>query len=106
MLHKARRRGNQPNADDADKAWAMIQATMLLVDMHDKGFDKHPKLGHVLNLHLHEEAVTKAELSKAKDKMEARLAEVMREATAARKLATEAKSEAAKAGVKRKKADD
>ena len=37
---------------------------------------------------------------------DARFVEVMREAGAARKLATEAKSEAAKAGVKRKKADD
>ena len=54
------------------------------------------KLGHVLNLHLHEESVTKAELSKTADSINKSIGDVLKQVGAARKIAVEAKSEATK----------
>ena len=70
--------------------------------MHALGFDKHPKLNHVLNLHLHEEAVTKSELARKVKEVQDMIDKAKDEVAGVRKAIGETKGEMARLAKKQK----
>jgi hypothetical protein len=79
MLHGTRAPGRGPfvGREMGPKIfWGSLQAIGVMRKFKETNFSAHPALGHILNLHLQDNAVTKSEMKAALDKIKDLTADV------------------------------
>jgi hypothetical protein len=63
MLYDARGPGRPPYMVESDKAastlWGGLQAHRVMAELREADFGGHPKLSHILNIHLHDNSVSR-----------------------------------------------
>jgi hypothetical protein len=79
MLHAARGPGRGafgPGEMPGKLLWGTLQAIGVMRELREANFSSHPALSHILNLHLQENVVTKAEMGEMREKLKSVLDEV------------------------------
>jgi len=97
-MHEARLPGRGPHAlgdQYGSVFWGALQTHRVIQELSSEGFEAHPRLSHILNIHLRDNAVSKS----AMDRLLAEMTEIKRIAEKAEKTADHAlqKATAAKA---------
>ena len=98
LMHEARLPGRGPHAlgdQFGSVFWGALQTHRVIQELSSEGFEAHPRLSHILNIHLRDNAVSKS----AMDRVLAEMTEIKRIAEKAEKTADHAlqKAMAAKA---------
>jgi hypothetical protein len=79
MLHAARAPGRGPYPPGEKGArifWGTLQALTVMRKLREANFSSHPALSHILNLHLQDNSVSKADMAGMEKKLKAVLDEV------------------------------
>jgi hypothetical protein len=79
MLHAAHAPGRGPYPPGEKGArifWGTLQALTVMRKLREANFSAHPALSHILNLHLQDNAVSKADMVVMENKLKAVLEEV------------------------------
>jgi len=98
LMHEARLPGRGPHAlgdQYGSVFWGALQTHSVIQELSSEGFEAHPRLSHILNIHLRDNALSKS----AMDRVLAEMTEIKRIAEKAEKTVDHAlqKAMAAKA---------
>jgi len=89
LMHEARLPGRGPHAlgnKYGSVLWGALQTHRVMQDLASEGFEVHPRLSHILNIHLRDNAVSRS----AMDQVLSEMADIKRIAKKAEKTADHA----------------